>query len=222
MKSAVMQEIILSKLKNGEMPTKISRDLNGKVSIRTIKRWSRQLRQVGFVQLHASTGRKRTIRTRETIQKAKRFLKTKASRSVRKLARKLGTSYGTARNILKHDLGCKPYKVVKVPKLSEAQKRSRVKFSNWLRHKFAKNDTLNFVFSDEKLFAVDGVFNRQNERVWAVSRRAADEGGAIRPVSKFPGKIMVANLRTQVIVDSCSKFYTRVRRVGNNGGEYIR
>jgi hypothetical protein len=47
------------------------------------------------------------------------------------------------------------------------------------------------VFSDEKLFSVDGVWNRQNERIWAISREAANQKGGLRGVSKFPGKIMV-------------------------------
>lgn len=47
------------------------------------------------------------------------------------------------------------------------------------------------MFSDEKIFTVDGVFNRQNERVWAVSRAEADKNGGIHRANKFPEKIMV-------------------------------
>ena len=49
---------------------------------------------------------------------------------------------------------------------------------------------MRFVFSDEKIFTVDGVFNRQNERVSAVSRVEADRNGGIPRANKFPEKIM--------------------------------
>ncbi len=35
------------------------------------------------------------------------------------------------------------------------------------------------MFTDEKYFTVDGIFNRQNDRVYALSRAAADESGGV-------------------------------------------
>ena len=36
-----------------------------------------------------------------------------------------------------------------------------------------KEDTLKILFSDEKMFDIDGVSNTQNDRVWAVDRADA-------------------------------------------------
>lgn len=191
MKSKDVQEIVLSKLQNGQFATQISLDLNGMVSTRTIERWSKQYSETGSIELSHSTGRRRSARTKAAIKKVKQWGKGKSRKSVRIFARKLNVSRESVRRIMKHDLQCKPYKVYKQPKLTEDHKRRRVQFANWIRNNFKKSQAKRIVFSDEKLFSVDGVWNRQNERIWAVSREEANEKGGLRGVSKFPGKIMV-------------------------------
>lgn len=47
------------------------------------------------------------------------------------------------------------------------------------------------MFSDEKKFNVDGVYNSQNDRIWAVDRPEADQKGAIHQKQKFPRGVMV-------------------------------
>ncbi len=49
---------------------------------------------------------------------------------------------------------------------------------------------MKFVFSDEKMFNIDGVYNSQNARIWAVNRNEADANGGIKQVQKFPQKVM--------------------------------
>ena len=44
------------------------------------------------------------------------------------------------------------------------------KFANWARKKFRKEATIRIVFSDEKIFDLDGIYNSQNDRIWAVNR----------------------------------------------------
>ena len=41
------------------------------------------------------------------------------------------------------------------------------------------------------MFDIDGVYNSQNERIWAPSRADADAKGAIKQIQKFPKKVMV-------------------------------
>ena len=67
----------------------------------------------------------------------------------------------------------------------------RKQFENWVRTNFRKEDTLKLLFSDEKMFDIDGVYNTQNDRVWAVDRADADENGGIQQRRKFPQKVMV-------------------------------
>ena len=54
-----------------------------------------------------------------------------------------------------------------------------------------KEDTLRIVFSDEKFFDIDDVYNSQNERVWAINCTDADEKGDTMQKQKLPQKAMV-------------------------------
>jgi hypothetical protein len=48
MKSKDIQKIIFSKYEKGEGLTKIFRDLNGAVGLRTVKRWCKMIRDTGL------------------------------------------------------------------------------------------------------------------------------------------------------------------------------
>ena len=50
---------------------------------------------------------------------------------------------------------------------------------------------MKILFFDEKMFDIDGIYNCQNDRTWAINRSAADTKGGIRPKRKFPQKVMV-------------------------------
>ena len=63
----------------------------------------------------------------------------------------------SVRRIMKNDLGLRPYKKVIEPLLSNDQKIKRKKFANGVRTNFRKEDTMRILFSDEKLFDIDGV-----------------------------------------------------------------
>ncbi|CAF4205301.1 unnamed protein product [Rotaria socialis] len=136
-------------------------------------------------------GRPRTVRTAANIRKVKQRHDRLRFFLCRKIARDLRISLRSAQRILKDDLKLKSYKKNTQPKNSEAQKAKRFKFANWIRTNFRKEDTLRFLFSDEKMFDIDGVHNSQNERIWAPSRADADVKGGIRLVQKFPKKVMV-------------------------------
>ena len=148
-------------------------------------------RQSGSIQLKGTRGGPRIVRTKENIQKVKNRLRRKKRVSARKLSMELGISATSVRRILKDDLGLRPYKKVIEPALSDAQKIKRKQFANWVRTNFRKEDTLRILFSDEKFFDIDGVYNSQNDRVWAVDRADADGKGGIKQNRKFPQKVMV-------------------------------
>jgi transposase len=68
MKSKDLQTLVLSKYENGDGTTKIFRDLNGAISLSTIERWCRRIREVGTIDLANPRGCSRTIRTKAAIQ----------------------------------------------------------------------------------------------------------------------------------------------------------
>ena len=191
MKSKDLQNIVLSKYQNGDTPTKICRDLNGGISLVTVKRWYQMIRPTGSIELSGTHGGPRIIRTKENILKVKNRLRRKTGVSARKLSMKFGISATSVRQILKIDLGLKPYKKVIKPSLSDDQKIKRKKFANWVGNNFRKEETMRILFSNEKFFDINGVYNSQNDRVWAVDRADADEKGGIQQRRKFPQKVMV-------------------------------
>ena len=191
MKSKDRQTLVLSKYQNGDGPTQIFQDLCGTISLSTIERWCRSLRETGGITLFKSTGRPRTIRTKESIQKVKNQLKQRKTVSSRKLTRELGTSRTSVRRTLKNDIGLHAYKVQNEPMFTDEHKRKKIQFAHWVRRKFRKEDTMRILFSDEKMFDIDRIYNSQNDRIWAANRSEADIKGGTRQKQKFPQKVMV-------------------------------
>ena len=108
-----------------------------------------------------------------------------------KLAAEMNLSETTVRTVVKKDLKLKPYKMTVQPSLTDQHKESRKRFANWIRTNFRKDDTMKILFSDEKMFDIDGVYNSQNERIWAAYRMEADAKGGIKRRRKYPQKVMV-------------------------------
>jgi transposase len=123
MKTKDLQNLVLSKRQNGQKAATIFRELEGQISIKTVRRWIKMIDENGAIDLHKSPGRKRAARTTTTIQTTKRLLKGKKKVTVRKLRDKLGISYGSAQSILTKDLRLKPYKKRIEPNLSDDQKK---------------------------------------------------------------------------------------------------
>jgi hypothetical protein len=93
--------------------------------------------------------------------------------------------------IIRDDLRLYAYHITTQPKLTDEYKERRVAFAYWVRRSLRKQDHGKILFSDEKYFSVDGIFNRQNERVYAANRQVADEQGGTKGTSKYPKRIMV-------------------------------
>ena len=64
-------------------------------------------------------------------------------------------------------------------------------FANWVRTNFRTEETMKILFSDEKFFDIDGVYDSQNDRMWAGDRTDANKEGGIKQRRKFPWKVMV-------------------------------
>ena len=178
-------------MKKDEPSTKIFEDLNVFVSSRTIRRLCKMVREPGSINLSRSLSRLRIITTKGIIQKVRKRMKGKKRVSVRKLAGELDISNGSLVRILKQDLGYRSCKKRVQPALTDFEKSKRMKFANWVRHNFRKEDTLIILFSDEKMFDLHGMHNAQNDRIWAVNREETDKRGGVQQTPKFSQKVMV-------------------------------
>ena len=157
MKSKDLQNIVFSKYHNGDGPTKIFHDLVGGLSLETIKRWCKMIDTTGSIDLVYSSGHPCTVRTPEAIKKVKVRADAKGRVSVRKLARELHISPTSIHRILKENLKYCAYKKIVQPFLTDAHKAERKAFANWTRTNFRKEQTTRILFSDEKIFDIDGV-----------------------------------------------------------------
>ena len=167
MKSKDLQKFVLSKCDNGDGTTKIFRHLNGAISLSTTERCCRRIREVGTIDLVNPRGGSRTIRTKVAIQKIKKRLNQRKPLSSRKLAREFGISRSSVQRILKNDLELQAYKMQEEPLFTDEYKEKRIKFANWIRTNFQKENTMNILILDEKMFDIDGVYNSHNDRIWA-------------------------------------------------------
>ena len=82
------------------------------------------------------------------------------------------------------------YKVQNEPWLADKHKEKRVKSANRIRTNFRKDNTMKTLFSNGKMFDIDGIDNSQNDEIWAVNRSTADRKGGIRQKCKFLQKVM--------------------------------
>ena len=63
MKSKVLQNIVFSKYRNGNGPSKIFHGLAGRLPLETMKRWCKMIDTPGSIGLVYSSGRPRIVRT---------------------------------------------------------------------------------------------------------------------------------------------------------------
>lgn len=162
-----LRDIVIKKFMKGQQPGEIFRDLKPlgikrDFVYRTIRRYN----ETSSVDDRKRSGRPRSVRTKETVKMVRERIRRNGQRSARKLARELKISRGTMLNILKKDLGCKPYKKRKIHGVSESAK---IKRKQRVEEILAWHAGDEFVFSDEKLFILQQSLNPQNDRVWSVS-----------------------------------------------------
>ena len=54
-----------------------------------------------------------------------------------------------------------------------------------------EKDTMRILFSGEKMFDLDGIYNSGNDRIWAVNREEANRRGGKKQQGNFAEKVMV-------------------------------
>ena len=114
--------------------------------------------------------------------------------SPRMIARKIGISRTSVQRIIARDLDIKMYHRVKAQNLKLTDKEKRVERGNRLLRTVTPAILLRTFFSDEKIFTVEGVFNRQNDVVYsrAATKADVDEERIHHGKSAFPKALMVS------------------------------
>ena len=113
-------------------------------------------------------------------------------RSIRSMAHHMNVSEKTIRNIVKTDLKMSSLKMQTCQHPTDLQREKRLARAKILLNKLkAGTDTSKIIFSDEKLFTVKAICNRQNNRVLAKS--SADISDSMRSIFRRqkPSSVMV-------------------------------
>ena len=115
------------------------------------------------------SGRPRTVRTTENIEKVQEAVSQSPERSARRQSAALGISDRTIRRILHKDLNFHPYKLAMVNELNDGDYPQRLKFAQEMQTLYEANEDLHVtvVLTDEAHFYLNGEVNKQNCRYWS-------------------------------------------------------
>ena len=164
-------KLIESHLKQGLSGKEIWKALANTCSKSTVYLWIEKIKK-GQTSPIKSSGRPKSVSTPENIRKIQRYLSEK--KPARLISRVIKINRETIRKIIRRDLKLKSYRMVRCSKLSDKQKSKRLSFAIWWRKNFKKlYHRRPVLFSDEKLFTIEGGRNRKNMVVYSDSRENA-------------------------------------------------
>ncbi|KAI6646234.1 MhmaT1 transposase [Oopsacas minuta] len=151
---------------NGSTQSEISKNLkNEKINrlfiYRTIKRYN----DTKSVEDKPRSGRPATVRTRALREKLRSKIRRNPRRSIRKMAREYPVNRETLRKMIHEDLGLKSLKRQTVHHLTPTLRIKRLERCKKLLRRLINEDSVQILFSDEKIFTVDEATNRQNDRM---------------------------------------------------------
>ena len=134
----------------------------------TIKSLYQKFADIGNVNDKPGSGRKRSIRTEDVIERVAVSITDNPKTSTRKRASQLNISQTTLCRILKKDLKLKPYKIQLTQQLLPNDPHQRLEYSESFLS--LCEDAIfieNVIFSDEAHFHLTGHVNRHNSRIWS-------------------------------------------------------
>lgn len=112
------------------------------------------------------SGRRRTVRTPESIERVRVLLGEQQQVSCRR--NRIGMSKSSFNLLTRNDLRWHPYKIHVVQELKEADYRRRIQFCQWFTYQARNNRFLsNIVIGDEAVFCMNGTVSTQNVRCYA-------------------------------------------------------
>lgn len=133
----------------------------------------------------------RIARTKDSTQKVKRHFSSKNRQRAGRLAESLDVYKETMRRLIHDALDLRAYHITTQLQLTKNHTKRRVSFAYRVRKELRKRDHGQIMCTDENFCSLEGVFNRQNERVDAVSREDADRGAGINQRSNYPRRTMI-------------------------------
>lgn len=156
------------------------------VSLKTVYNIKKRMALSKTIKRKSGSGGSNKKRTKGFIKALRSEILKDPTKSMRKMAAKFEVDNKTIRNAVKYDLRLKSY--TRTPKhlLTTAMKERRLERCKKVLSYLKKKSSLVTIFSDEKIFTVDAVLNRRNDRFIAESK--ANVKGTFR--TKHPAQVM--------------------------------
>ena len=138
-----LKDIAISHFLNGKKAPTISKLLANKVHRDTVNRWIREYQNPKRITQKRSVGRPKSAKTKRLVNFVKKRLDSNSSRkSSRKMAKDFKISQTVILAVLHDDLGFKPWRKIRVPKLAEDHIAQRLSCSRWMRKHIKRRTTM--------------------------------------------------------------------------------
>lgn len=151
----------------------------------------RRYQQLGTTEDRPRSGRPRSVNTPRNRSVIRKKITRNPRRSMRRMALELGVSRESVRTIIKKEFKLHPYKFQKAHFLDDKMKAKRLQRCRLLQHRAANNAHRKILFTDESLFTIEQLYNKQNDRILAPNVQAANSGGRIVSRRAHPLSTMV-------------------------------
>ena len=155
---------------SGQSPRKICDLLKGCASRSCVYKVLKNLIEIGSALPKLRSTPSRKVRTPKPIKNTREKIRRNVRRSVRNLTSASGVNYGTMQTVLKNDLNLSPYKITKTQLLSQVTKTKRLQRAKLLLENLRDSTQPPVLWTHEKLFVVQAVYNPQNDYIDAVNR----------------------------------------------------
>ncbi|XP_014788330.1 uncharacterized protein LOC106882239 [Octopus bimaculoides] len=151
-------------------------------------------------------------RTKAFIKALKSKILDDATDSMRKMAIELEVDNKTIRNAIKYDLRLKSS--IRTPKhlLTTVMKEKRLERCKKIITCFKKKSSIVTIFSDEKIFTVDAVLKRRNDR--SIAKPTAEIKGTFK--TKHPAQVMAFGVVASDGKKMPIKFYKADEKINVN------
>lgn len=184
-----MRDAIIALHKKGKTTKEIVKTLD--VARRTVQFTVKRYKELQSNKDRAGRGRKKTATSSRVVEIVRKRIKRNPRRSQRQMASDIGISPRSIGRIVKSRLNLYPYTPQICHALTDDMKQKRKERCKKLLSRFARGRHSSIVFSDEKLFTIDPVSNRQNDRILAASITDANKKGRIQGRTAHPQSVMV-------------------------------
>ena len=182
--------VLIQKLKSeGKSYSKIAETLG--IAKSSVFKYLKRFRQTGTFEDRPKTGRPRSVRSRDLVEKVRKCVKRNPNRSATQLAKTYGCGSSTMKRVLKCNLDMKPFKYVRRQLLNSAQVQKRLVRGRKIKKLLSGAPRPTVIWTDEKIFTVQRVWNRQNDRIWAVNLEDIPIGDRTQFCRQHPAHIMV-------------------------------